>query len=346
MKKLLLILLTALSLLGCGDEGRPTPQGQKSIDPHKPMAWGKKHVIYVFADDKVWQGAEKQLRRTLEREYFTTENEKFFEIKRVPFADLEQFYKYNNLIFMGDLSSQSKVNEYINSVISTRIKEEVEKNVVGIYPVENLWANDQYVLFMLSNSTQKLLELNYLHLNQTFELFKAKLFERFRSQLYAGEIYQRSTFRDFPWQLKLPQKYQLYKKDKAGNFVSYIARLRDKPDRYISVYYQSAENDIVDKEWLIEKRAELAWEYYDEDEYVEENLRSRKYQFAGFSGWRIDGTWMNRKYTAGGAFQSFAFYDEETQQAFLIDNSVYYPEGFKLDALIELELISETIQVK
>ena len=85
---------------------------------------------------------------------------------------------------------------------------------------------------------------------------------------------------------------------------------------------------------------------YDEDEYVEENLRSRKYQFAGFSGWRIDGTWMNKKYTAGGAFQSFAFYDEETQQAFLIDNSVYYPEGFKLDALIELELISETIQLK
>ncbi|MFO7896928.1 MAG: DUF4837 family protein [Candidatus Cloacimonadales bacterium] len=346
MKKLIIILFTVLLLLGCGDEGRPTPQGQKKKDPHKPMAWGKKHVIYIFADDAVWQGAENQLRRTLEREYFTTENEKYFQIKRVPFADLEQFYKYNNLIFMGDLSSESKVNSYIKSVISARIKAEVEENLVGIYPVENLWANDQYVLFLLGSTADNLLKLNYLHLNETFELFRTKLLERFRSQLYAGEIHQASAFADFSWKIDLPLKYQTYKKDEPNNFVSYLARLRDKPDRYLSLYSESAPENIVDKEWIIEKRAELAWEYYDEDEYVKDNLRSRKYEIAGYSGWRIDGTWMNQKYTAGGAFQSFAFYDEQTQRAYLIDNSVYYPEGFKLDALIELELISETFRTK
>jgi len=48
----------------------------------------------------------------------------------------------------------------------------------------------------------------------------------------------------------------------------------------------------------------------------------------------------------GGAFQSFAFFDENSERAYLIDNSVYYPEGSKLEALIELEIISSSIVIK
>ena len=75
-------------------------------------------------------------------------------------------------------------------------------------------------------------------------------------------------------------------------------------------------------------------------------MRTEKAKIAGHNGWKISGMWINKKYTVGGAYQTFAFYDERTKRAYLIDNSVYFPEGYKLDALIELEVISNTLRLK
>ena len=346
MKRIIIILLAALILVSCGDDGRTTPRGQKRINPHKPMAWGKKHVIYVFADNDIWKKSEHQLRRTLERFVFTTENEKYFEVKRAPFDALDQFYKYNNLIFMGDLSSKGDVTEYIKSVTSDHIKQEVADNLVGIYPSENLWANDQYVLFMLGTTEENLLKINYLHLNKTFDLFKEKLLARISRQLYQSEQHSAKTFASLPYSIKIPKRYQVYRKDLANNFISFISRFKEKPDRYIAVYYENSTENIVDKDWITKKRAELAWQYYDEDEYVKDNIRTEKFEIAGHKGWKISGSWMNKKHTVGGAFQTYAFYDEKTKKSYLIDNSVYFPEGYKLNALLELEIISNTLKPK
>jgi len=268
MKKIFILLIGLFLLLGCGESEKSNVKGQKRIDPHKPMAWGQKHVIYIVADDAIWKKAEPQLRRTLERYVFTTENEKFFEVKRAEFKDLDLYYKFNNLIFLGDLEDKTPVNEYMKGIISDNIKQQVKENHVGIYPLENLWANDQYVLFMLGADREKLLKLNYLVLNKTFELFRAKMLERVKRTLYLAEQHKKYEFSEYAWILDLPLKYRLYRKDLENNFVSYIARLREKADRYIAVYYENSETDIVDKDWLIDKRAELAWKYYDEDEYA------------------------------------------------------------------------------
>ena len=346
MNKIIPILIIVMLIIGCGDTVDRTPNGQKRIDHHKPMAWGKKHVIYVFADDDVWRKSEFQLRRTLERFVFTTENEKYFEVKRAPFDAIEQFYKYNNLIFMTDLNSEGEVSDYVKSVISERITKEVEENLVGVYPVENLWANDQYVLFMLGTTKENLLKLNYLHLNKTFKLFREKLIARISRQLFQIEQYGAQTFATFPWEMSIPKKYLVYKRDPANNFISFIARLRESSDRYVSVYWEDSDENNVSRDWLKEKRAELAWKYYDEDEYVEDNLRSEKFEIAGYKGWKISGMWMNKKYTAGGAFQCYAFYDEQTKKSYVIDNSVYFPQGYKLQGLLELEIISNTFEIK
>lgn len=346
MKKIFILLFSLLMIFGCGESEKPATKGQKRIDPHKPMAWGHKHVIYVVADDAIWKKAEPQLRRTLERYVFTTENEKFFEVKRAEYKDLDLYYKFNNLIFLGDLKDNTPVNEYIKGIISDKIKQQVKENQVGIYPLENLWANDQYVLFMLGADREKLLKLNYLVLNKTFELFRTKMLERVKRTLYLPEQHKKYEFSEYSWTLDLPLKYRLYRKDMNNNFISYIARLKEKADRYIAVYYEDSETDIVDKDWLIDKRAELAWKYYDEDEYAPDKMRTEKAEIAGHKGWKISGMWINKKYTVGGAYQAFAFYDERTKRAYLIDNSVYFPEGYKLDALIELEVISNTLKIK
>ncbi|MCK5050398.1 MAG: DUF4837 family protein, partial [Candidatus Cloacimonetes bacterium] len=89
-----------------------------------------------------------------------------------------------------------------------------------------------------------------------------------------------------------------------------------------------------------------SWKYYDEDEFFDRDVRMEKFKLAGYQGWRLTGRWQNKKHSVGGAFQSFAFYDETNGLAYLIDNSVYHPEGEKLEALYELEIISNTLKLK
>ncbi|MCK5345363.1 MAG: DUF4837 family protein, partial [Candidatus Heimdallarchaeota archaeon] len=93
-------------------------------------------------------------------------------------------------------------------------------------------------------------------------------------------------------------------------------------------------------------RKNISWKYYDEDEFFDKDIRIQPYEIGSYQGWKFSGRWQNKKYAVGGAFQSFAFYDEAAKKAYLVDNSIYFPEGYKLAGLIETEVISQTIKIK
>jgi len=344
--KIVILGIILIIILGCSQKDNTKKATDRGIDPHKPMSWGHKQTVYVFADDNVWKYAKGHLVKTLERLRFTTENEKVFVVKRAPIDNLDNFYKFNNLIFFCDLESNDPVSTYIKEIMGSKVELEVTENLVGMYTKENVWANDQFVLFILGSNEPNLLKFNILQSHNTFDLFKDKLFDRIRRQLYKTSIYSDNSFKAFPWTLNLPKKYILYKNDTANNFISYIARLRNKPDRYISVYFQKIPKEGFSRDWLKETRKKISWKYYDEDEFYDKDVRMEKYKLAGHQGWRLTGRWQNKKHSVGGAFQSFAFYDEINGRAYLIDNSVYHPDGEKLEALYELEIISSTLKLK
>jgi len=348
-KFIVLIVLSFLVFAGCSSD--PSQQKvnntkQKKVDIKKPMSWGHKQTIYVFADNNVWKFAERHLRDTLERYYFTTENEPYFDVKRAPLDKLEQFYKFNNLIFLADLESSAPVSAYVKTIMGSAIETEIAENKVGMYPKENIWARDQFVLFLIGNNERNLLNLNISMAEETFQQFKQKLFERISFLTYKSKTYLKSTFNNYTWEMDIPKTYTVYKQDDKNNFISFLARLRNKPDRYISIYSEDMIEDYVDDNWLKEKRKELAWKYYDEDEYFDKDVRIQPYEIGKKQGRKLSGRWQNKKYAVGGAFQSFAFYDEIGKKAYLIDNSIYFPEGFKLAGLIETEVISQTIKIK
>ncbi len=339
-----ILILIFLFLISCSQETESS--SKRKVDIHKPMSWGHKQDIYVFADDNVWKYAEHYIRNTLERFQFTTENEPFFTVKRTPMDKMEQFYKFNNLLFLADLSSNAPVASYVKQIMGTQVDAEIAANSVGVYPQNNIWARDQFVLFLVADNERNLLNLNIEMANKTFELFKDVLFDRIKTQVYKSKAYSPQTFDNFTWNLELPKSYEVYKQDIANHFISFLARLRNKPDRYVSVYSQKMGSNEVDEDWLKKTRAELAWKYYDEDEFFDKDIRFERIELSGFEGWKISGRWQNKKYAVGGAFQSFAFFDEAGKKAYLIDNSIYFPEGFKLAGLIEMEVISRTFSVK
>jgi|SRR5690554_2078711 hypothetical protein len=344
----IVLVLTGLLLIGCGgrdDARRHRPAGQET-DYRKPLAWGHEQTIYVFADSNVWEYAEPYLRESIERYYFTTENETYFDLKRADFSAIQQFYRFKNLIFLAHLDSEQQVSSYVKERLSDNILQSVREEGVGMFTSHNLWANDQLVIFLLGDTEANLLRYNILQANEVFEQFRSKLFARIEKKVYGLNIHPEVMFRNLPWSMKIPENYVIYERDENNNFISYLARRREQPDRYLAVYSEEMEENRVNLDWLIETRARLVWNYYDEDEFQRNETRSEQTEISNQQTIKISGRWQNAKYAIGGAFQSFAFYDKANGRAYLIDNSVFYPEGFKLPALIELEVISRTLELK
>ncbi len=348
MKRIIMLILVLLMLVSCGKQGKGIQDQGKSVlkDRRKPLAWGQRQKIFVFADDEIWRYAEDILRQTIERTFYTTLNEKMFVIERVPFSKLEDFFKFNNLIFYCDASSERSVSQYVKERLGEKLNSEIAENGGAIFPVFNLWADDQLVLFITGESEESLLKLNILQANEVWELFRQRLYKRLEFQLYRGGIKPESNYKDKVWKLDLPDNFMAYKTDIQNNFSSYLARSKSQPDMYISVYSEQMQSDSLSRSWLIDKRNEIAGHYYDGDKADEQDVMSCKTKIAGYDGLKITGRWQNDKYAVGGAFSCFAFHVPAGNQVFLIDNSVYYPEGDKLPALIKLEIISNSFKLK
>ncbi|MDP8321296.1 MAG: DUF4837 family protein [Candidatus Stygibacter australis] len=348
MKKFILILVVLMVLFSCGKQEKGSASAMKGVvkDRKKPLAWGKKQKIYVFADDNVWKYAEDDLRQTIERTYYTTLNEKMFELERISFSKLEDYFRFNNLIFYCDASSEQEVSKYVKERLGSKIDERIAADGGAIYPVYNLWADDQLVLFIVGETEERLLKLNMLQASKFWEIFKQRLYKRIEYQVYRSRRKPMSNFTEKIWQFDLPDRYVKFREDNINHFTSYLARSKSQPDRYISVYYEDMPENIISRDWLIEKRNEIAGKYYDGDKFSKQDVTISNTEISRYSGLKLMGRWNNKKYYIGGAFSCFAFWEPERKQVFIIDNSVYYPEGDKLPALIELEIISNSFRLK
>lgn len=354
-KVILFIILAAMLLIlaSCGKkEAQPGKFSfyEGTVDSGKPIAWGEDRDIYVFCDEPVWKLAEDMLRRSLERETYIVVNERYFNLIRADISEIEQLIKFKNLLFMGDLKSKGAVSEHLRNSMQDRMIERVQNSGGELFVAKNRWVNDQLVVYMVGDKAENLLKLNILQTNRLYTEFLNRFAERLAYQAYRTKLVPEEFFEAYPFTLKIPESFQLYHNAKANNFLSFLYRMRSEsrefPDRYISVYYEDMPTDTLRVNWLLTRRKELAFKYYDEDEFDPKLLRSENVTLGKYKALRILGPWQNRKHDIGGGFQAFAFYDHAQKRAYLIDNSVYYPAGDKLPELLLLQKISATFKTK
>lgn len=350
LRNLIFLLLVILFSSACQKKA-PTYQQYKVVkDASKPLSWGQDQVIYTFIDDGPWKTNEGILRGNLERYQYTTDNESYFELKRGDVSALEQFKKFRNLVFCASLSSIDPVSMFVKAILSDTYTNQVKKNRVAMFVKSNLWANDQTVVFVIADTDKHLLAFNYLSQNQLFGVFLDRLYQRLAQKAYDVPVLDDVIFADYPFTLKIPNNYRVYRNEQKSHFISFIYRspqeTREQPDKYVAVYYEAMPTNQVDQEWLIKTRREMAWKHYDQDEFSKKDIRVEKADFNGTPAWKISGKWQNKKYAIGGAFQSYAIYDAKHKMAYLIDNSVFFPAGDKLSHLLELDAIGKSLQIK
>ncbi|MDD3050976.1 MAG: DUF4837 family protein [Candidatus Cloacimonetes bacterium] len=342
----LIILLSVIVLFSCG-EGSKRKHNPDSgdMDYSKPMAWGHQQKINAFAENGDWKSCESLLRNSLERFEFTTENEQYFFLERADFKAIEQFHKYKNLIFLAALDSRGELAGFVKERLTKETSDSINESGVAIFAENNLWANDQIVVFIIAENSESLNKLIMLQSNEIFEQFYKKLVQRMNRQVYKRKVRTAESFRNLPWSMKIPENYVVFRNDSSNRFISFLARMNQSSDRYLAVYYEKMAENEVDKEWLVKTRKRIGEQYYEGDDFNDDHVRYKLTEIAGITAYSVMGRWQNYKHAIGGTFQAFAFYDEASKTAYLIDNSVYFPEGYKLDSLIELEVISQTFKI-
>lgn len=346
---IVLILISA----GCGTSTKESARNieyDSIINHAKPIAFGDDNVVHVFCGTENWKDMEPHIRKTIERELFLVYNEKYFELEYADIKEIGSLNKFKNLVFLGDLESNDKVSQYMQQSLAPEFIQRVEISGGDMFIAKNHWVRDQLVLYVLAKDSAKLMEIAGLQSNQMFSLLLKRYTERLAYQAYLSKLIPSSFFEPYPYKIKVPDTFRLYSNDQVGNFLSFLYRARmqnrEIPDKYISVYYEDMDTDMVNQEWLIKKRQEIGNKYFEGDIIDEKDLRIEKYRFAGYDGWRIIGPWKNMKHLIGGSFQAHGFWDEKNKRAYLVDNSVYFPAGNKLPTMLELFMISSSFETK
>jgi hypothetical protein len=349
----LILVLIAMFMSSCGEQKAKQDKYsfyESTVDSSKPIAWGEDRDIYVFCDEPAWKLAQDLLKKSLEREITIVSAEKYFNIIRADIKDLDQLIKYKNLLFLGDLKSKGAVSQHLRNSMEKRMIERVQNSAGEMFVARNRWVKDQVVVYVVGDNMENMLKVNILQTNRLYTLLLNRYGERLAYQAYQTKLIPEEFFEPYPFTIKLPESYRLFSDDKKNRFLSFMYRMRnesrDFPDKYVSIYYEDMPTDSVKLDWVLAKRKELAYKYFDKDEFDPKKLRTERLNFGKYTAWRLMGPWVNRKHDMGGGFQTFAFYDTETKRAYLIDNTVYYPAGDKLPELLELHKLSATVKVK
>lgn len=355
MKKYILPMLALLlALAGCGRESAASNRYEKHdrlINPAKPIAYGEDYEVHIFADGANLDAVKRPLESSLGREVTVVVEEKYFSVNFQEAKALSDFKPYKNLIFCGTLAGKDPVSLHITKTLAPKLVSAAEASGAELFVISNHYSRDQLILYLLAKDPSTLAKLAEDRSDQIF----GYLLERFRRRLamaaYQNPVIGEEFFANRPFTIKIPNIYRLWKDEKSGRFLSFVFQptkpSRTKPDKYISVYYEPMPVNQVTPEWIYKTRQELGQKFMQGDYILNNKYRTEPDSIAGFKGLRMMGHWGNKEGGGfGGGFQTWAFWHAPTKTAWLVDNIVFFPDGWKLPTLLELGMISQSLEIK
>ena len=350
MRYLILFIIPFL-LLGCSKSDKEHTRYtffDDLIDNGKNLPMGDERDVYVFCDLDNWSKLKPYIQSSIEQEIVLVYPEKYFNLLLTDIKDVEKYKSYRNLLFIGDLESSGKVSKYIIDHVAQDFVNRVKQSGGDLFVAKNFASRDQITLFLLWDTKQNLEKIGALQSENIFKLLLNRYKQRLGFQCYQQAVIPAKFFQPYKYTLQIPDNYTLFSNDRAGNFISFLYRAkmqeREIPDKYVSIYHEAMPENKISPEWHIQKRIEMGKKYFEGDEFDPQYVRKEIVKLGKYDTLRLTGAWKNQKHMIGGAFQSYSFWKDGT--AYIVDNIVYFPAGDKLPSLLELSVISSTIQIK
>ena len=307
----------------------------------EPMiaAFGSNSEIVVVTTPRCADQGEV-LKTSLEREIVTVQYEKAFQVRLVTTGDVKGERSRKNIILLDHLESPTDVSDAMLS-LAGRDRSALSAGRLTTKSVEDRWARGQVVMLIGAPTERELDDLLAKEAEAVFRFVEDAVQARLnRSLFYAGEQTAASErlAQKYGWRLRLPNGYKI---DETYANQRVIKILQDKPARMITVYWEGGEWEER-SEVCLERKKMLAWEFWDQDEVVQETLKAEPGNFLGHECVVLSGTWENKKYTIGGVFASYCFTCDRCGQNYLVDAAVFAPGLDKLPLMRELQAILAT----
>ena len=304
-------------------------------------AFGSNSEIVIVTSPRCSEQATV-LKSILERDILTVQHEQAFEVRLAASGDIRPERTRKNIILMDYLNHEGLIADAVLS-LAGRDKDAFVEGRLNRKELHDRWARGQ-VLMLIATETQR--DLDDLLARQSDEIFTfvsdAVQRRLNRSLFYAGEqtaVTQRFT-ESYGWELRLPNGYQVDETHASQRVIKIQA---DRPARMITIYWEGGSwGDMADA--CLERKKMLAWEFWDQDELVEESLTIGEGSFVGHDCVFLSGTWENKKYTIGGVFATYCFTCDKCGRNYVVDASVFAPGLEKLPLVRELRAVLSTFK--
>jgi hypothetical protein len=324
---LLAALLAALMPSGCSE-----PQ---------IAAFGSNSEVVIITSPRAAEYAEK-LKSILERDVLTVQYEEAFDVRVVATGDIRRDRTHKNIVLMDYLSPESPITDTMKRLLGSGW-ESFAAGDRNLKRLDDRWARGQALIVLGAPTESEMAGLLDTRADRIFAFVEQSVQQRLnRAIFYAGEqtaVTDRLA-KTYGWRLRLPGGYEV---DEQYASQRVIKILKDKPARMITVYWEGGQwPDMANT--CVERKRMLAWEFWDEDEIVEESLQIGEGSFLGRRSIFLSGTWENAKYIIGGSFVTYCFRCEECGRNYVVDGAVFAPGLEKLPLIREIKAILSTFE--
>jgi hypothetical protein len=323
-RSLPLALLFALLLGGCGGKQLP--------------AIGPAYEIVVLAPAGKSVLAD-EIGKVLGAEIITVRPEPRFQITK-DVLDEYRYYTTRKILLAVGPPDDPSFQKLLRKATGTRTKADFPGLWIEVDPF-----SAGQILFVLTGDPQEIVrnvrarseDLIGIVEDATVTLIMTTTFR-------AGEKpnARRAMTERWGWGLRLPLEWVV--EDRSSAETRFVRIWRDAPVAQIFVSWEDGKVDRTPEEWL-ERRHELSWVHYDQDQVVWDTSRadSARTPFSQ-AGVALTGVWKNDKYVIGGPFEAWAFYCRDDDRTYLVDLSVYAPDREKRPLQRLLRAVARTFR--
>ncbi len=321
----------------------------------KGQSMGSLRNIVVLADSLLWEQVEGPVTRILSEEKYTPQPEMIFVLNRIDPAKIGELKKYSQILLIGTLDQQGVTKNLLDQLLpaGSKGRQLVENNERSFFPVKDPWSREQLLGVLVSNDLPTLLENLNTDKKTIFDAFDEHVNSRVFNQAYytyEQKNVEKKLMDQYGWSIRVPHDFAMTIDSSAARF---IWLRRTGPNRLIRdlfVYWEPvADPSILSKEWILEKRANIAKDYYKGYYVYTDSLIKVNEELVNFYenySIKLDGIWQDDSLNIGGPFRSYAFYSETDGRLYLLDGAVWAPEQRKWPFLRQLDIIMHTFKTK
>jgi len=353
---LIILLVLALFMISCDDEGKGGQEAQTSTSTLQ-KARGEAGEVILVIPPSLWDGELGNLLR----EIFTSsvkvlpQDEKLYDLKPVDPSKFNSVFKASqNLMFVATLDNKKPEGEYMKKYFTENSLNQIKNNPdLFSFNQQDVYARGQEVLYLFGRNEKELIKNIKANKSGIKEFFNDKEAQRLVSSFKESpqEGIMNYVEDSLNLELIIPKGFEIAQR--SDDFI--WMRVLDSKEEFNIWMVEMPYNDesVFDPKNIRSLRDSLGKKFITDKDLPDLHLTSQdEIDFAidtvnlnNNFALRIRGLWKYSDNSRGGAFVSYLFANEATSSLYYIEGYLDAPGESKREPMRRLKAILGTAKV-